>query len=309
MDNLDTAIGFAMVMFFLATVVKLISTWIERRRQFYCDMIEEFHQDAIGTLVRLSKHYSREVPTQLFDDLISELNGPTGPEPNDDAGKITERTEISIDEVMRRIETSPLGKEINRMFGTDASLVMSDFKAAFTKADANATKLFRKHKRIRNSLIGLVVALMFNIDAFNLLHLLSADDEYRNQVLQVSVEEVEKYRAELDAKIDKDTTFSEALTAITQRDVPDTNGVGVFSLQASFPYWQGCWQRKDYDTAKRACSSQQRKERMEFTNWFAWLLGISITGLLAGIGSPFWHDVVQALVGLRGNRRPRTAGG
>lgn len=279
MVNLDIALGFATVMFFLATVVKFASGLVERRRTYYCNMIDDFLEAAQATF------QTRGLTNVDTERLRNALDG---------APSSRGRTNITIDDAI-----SLLAREIGKEFKDQAADLSEDLRRDFKIADGDATETFRRHKRIINSLLGVVIALLLNIDSLTLFQLLVNEDAYRQQVITVSIDDVEKLRTQLEDKADgEEVSLPDAIDAI--RANSEGLGRGAFVLYDEFPYWPSRLHGELTDT--------ERKARSEFQHWALWLLGILITGLMAGLGSPFWHDVIQGLSTLGAGKKTAGSG-
>lgn len=42
-----------------------------------------------------------------------------------------------------------------------------------------------------------------------------------------------------------------------------------------------------------------RRRRNDMTDWIKWVLGVTLTGILAGVGAPFWYDIVTSISRVR----------
>jgi hypothetical protein len=147
--------------------------------------------------------------------------------------------------------------------------------------------------------LGLAVAVGFNIDTLNLASELSGSAQLRRSLADTANEivETQRFNGIPVAATDADTRFAqEELKRFAS---------GVRELEASgLPLGYACMGTRKPLTdglspdALRACWTSLRN--MTGADWLLKALGLLITALAVTLGAPFWFDLLNKLVNLRG---------
>jgi hypothetical protein len=134
--------------------------------------------------------------------------------------------------------------------------------------------------------IALVLALALNIDSIRLASSYVTHDALRETVIAKMPEIVENYKQlpSADEPVEgTQTSFKKALE--------DTREQIDFLGSAGFPVG---WSHFPY--GEPGGESQPDVFQMENSGrLLAWLLGIVLTAVLAGLGAPFWYDTVLSV--------------
>jgi hypothetical protein len=148
----------------------------------------------------------------------------------------------------------------------------------------------RHRRRMQLWALGtaLVVVGALNADAFGILNQARNDPAYRQAVAAQAAglqhaDSVVKLLGDSAAAAAKDSTTADSLrakvaarrdTAVTRRDnLMLSSATGPTRLFAGYPKgWRFSWQ---------------------------WLLGMLLSAILVSLGAPFWHDVLESVLGLK----------
>jgi len=149
----------------------------------------------------------------------------------------------------------------------------------------------------------LAVALVFNIDSVNILGSFISNPMLSTAVATKAETTMSDYAARL-KKLESDQDKTVALQALQetkaelQRDLDQLNS-GIFPFGWSyFPYGQ----HPPKPWSRTAPEMQEKWSRQALRVWGGWSLGVFFTALLAGLGSPFWYDVINQITkAARGN--------
>ncbi|UII21107.1 hypothetical protein [Fulvivirga ligni] len=143
----------------------------------------------------------------------------------------------------------------------------------------------RKLKKI-TFVVGLTIAIAFNIDTIQVYQVLNRNAEVREAVLQSATAYVNNHKKDtIDAPTDTTKTVvqvSEELGKFLNKQIqPSTNMLGLG--------WN--------DETLRGCGASVSGLACIFLKLAGWF----ITALAISLGSPFWFDLLNKLISLRGS--------
>ena len=177
-------------------------------------------------------------------------------------------------------------------------------EAWYTSGMDRVAGWYKQHARRVLFLIGIIVAVGFNVDTLSIATQLSRSAELRKSLADAATQVVETKRFngvelnvnEGDVKIAQDDLkkFAAGLSAYQQQGLPV--GFACLSPAEVGPgsHIRGvaakCWQN-----ARKTAAGE----------WLVKILGWLVTGLAISLGAPFWFDLLNRLVDLRGaGKRP-----
>jgi hypothetical protein len=183
----------------------------------------------------------------------------------------------------------------------DAKNDIDNFRTAleswFEDTMKRATGWYKRHIQVLLFLIGFFIAMVFNVDTFGVIKVLSNDKEAREQLVKLAAEtQYESTAARMDS-LQKDTLFlndSERLSLLdsaykkVSQDMKNANkilGMGYYLPEGKTGF---------FDKIRFIIRTQVTKLSV-----FGWL----ITALAISLGSPFWFDLLNKIMKLRGAKR------
>jgi hypothetical protein len=163
------------------------------------------------------------------------------------------------------------------------------------------TDRYRRRMRFASLVSALAVVLALNANAFAILERAIEDPELREQVASASVRV-----ASADSVV---TVFLDSL-ALASRDTTLATRVPEFVEQLD-----SARSRRDSTLRVALTAVDVFDTGPDGRQWgrVEWWIGIALSTLLVSMGAPFWHDVLEAIFGLkiraRGNSRETSDGG
>ncbi len=166
----------------------------------------------------------------------------------------------------------------------------------FNDSMDRASGVFKRYSQTMALVIGLILALLLNIDSIDLTIYLWRDPSVR-QVLAARAAQVQTIEPGADSNPQQ--TYDELNAQLQDLNLPV--GWGIIDNDASgncvlFPKDQQSFGIPVIATRKCLSTPQPTNQ----TNLLLKLLGIVITALAARLGAPFWFDVLKRAVNLRG---------
>jgi hypothetical protein len=211
---------------------------------------------------------------------------------------------VTLEHVLRRLSEIP---EVKFMVATATKIVereMDRLARKFEEFSSAASASFKRRAQFWSSLVGILLALTFNIDAARIFQAYMADQKL-SQTMVTQLSKKEKDAREItrtyeDLKNNAPETpepspeqLEKAQAALKQAtDTLDAvSGLGVPIGYHYFPY---CLLFGD---GGEKCV--QKKEKISWIQYFLWSVSIVFSGLLIGLGAPFWFDVAKRLAAVR----------
>lgn len=194
---------------------------------------------------------------------------------------------VSRDELFTRFRASDLGEWLQDQLGWESmEMLLKDAAARFDALGRAASEQFARRSRILTVIVGFALAFSLNIDSVHLLKSYLQSPQLRQQVIESTqragpVDTVQSSSAQADGESDL-----EAARAI-RASLLQTFPVGM----EFYPYCQS-------STADVRCIL-----KTESNQWLLnirWLIGVLVTGLMIGLGAPFWVQVVNTVLRVRG---------
>lgn len=202
---------------------------------------------------------------------------------------------VTVEDLLRRLARSPAFRDaLARVEAKTLRPALEALAAGFAHLEADASALFATRARLLSNLCGIFLALAVNVDAVRLF------DHYASDPVGTA-----KTIAELAAARPSNGTQPQADAEAEQRiaaTIDELRGlaaVGVPVGATFFPYCSPPAGQAQFDP---------RCDR-DLTGWaafktaiaaqpldaFFWLLRVLVTGLLIGLGGPYWFDLAMAL--------------
>ncbi len=295
MPLLDAALAFAVTMLAVATVVTgivrfidwllprvpvLVKGWLKEwsgyRLAMFEKMMNEFLKDELKNIIKRELKLADDVATTQATDAINAI-----------------KKELTRDEVLTNIANSNL---VDKLKQTDLGArlmavpsrtqeVFDEISRRYTAVEKRYTELFRAKARIVASAVALLLAVAFNIDSVSI-----ANSYLKNPALAASIAaRSDGTLKNLDNQIAKATPKaaseeSQKLDAVVKQFQDSTSELReqLKKLETSeFPFG---WSYSPF-----------AQNKPPWTTYATWLVGLLLTGFLAGLGAPFWHDALRNL--------------
>lgn len=314
MPLLDAALAFAVTMFVLATVVtkivdlihqffefapEFLKTWFADRAKFFEQMLDDFLTKELSKITAREIKMGETVALEMGREALQEITASIadGPTP----------TNLSNPDLIDKLKQTKLGEKLLTELDVKAAPVFDEISRRYAAIEKEYTEIFRQRARLCAMIVALVLAFALNIDSINMLGSYLNDPALSAVVAAKADKAVADYEAEV-AKIQLDAAApgSEAkfrASENTLRDELDELASGTFPFGWShFPYGAmppKLWTHVDTELDVKLMHGSWKL-------WVWWLMGIFLTAGFAGLGAPFWHDVVRNMAQMASaGSRPR----
>ena len=303
MPILDAALAFALTLLVVATavtwLVRVVQWLADRRATQFQTMLHEFCSTEIGPVV---KRELDRLKVGVTDALRIEAT--KAAETISETGTVfvttaaAGRVEATTEEVLEHLKRSPLGELLLRRLGNEAQAVFVEMGRRYEVVGQRFTEIFRSHARWLATAIALVLAVGINVDSINI-----ATSYIRNENLRQGViAQMDAITAGYEARIAAlDSLDVAGMGAALDTAIQGTREQIEFLRTAGFPIgWSyfphGLWNGEP----SPAATGRNTKG-----GWLLWILGVLLTGVLAGLGAPFWFDAVTGIARIAQRARSR----
>jgi hypothetical protein len=190
------------------------------------------------------------------------------------------RIHLTTDELIEKLKRTELGTTILTTLGDKAKTVFDELAKRYEVIGEKYTAIFRKKARWIATGVALVLAIALNIDTVNVLQAYMSDQTLREAVVAKYSKAVADHEAAAKAQgtnADKQSNLEElkASVAKAQMEITGLNSAG-FPIGYSYFPWH-------------------RPNGVSLFLCLSWIVGIALTAFFAGLGSPFWFDVVRGV--------------
>ena len=179
-----------------------------------------------------------------------------------------------------------------KVFGDEADKVFDTLGKRYEAIGARFTESFRKRSQLWTTIVALVLAVVLNIDSIFILDSYIKDESLRQGIIAQMDVIVDQYTTTIATIPDDDNVTKETL----QQSVDSTKAQVALLKSSGFPigpsyFPHDCFIEDDdkTDCEKRGAGGDKT------IAWLWWILGILLTGGLAGLGAPFWYDAVRGI--------------
>jgi hypothetical protein len=292
MPILDAVLAFALTMLVVATIVTQVVNLRQRFGNWYAngldEMLKGYFASEVGTAVkRVIERLTGTSLSRSAEELVTTASKFDWRKHIWDGGSGDDRA-VSRETLMEAFQNSYLDKEFRKELGGDTKAVYKELERRYKVAEEKATDRFKRRSQKWGTCVALVLAFVFNIDSVHIAHSYIRNPALRQGVvaqMQVIAAEYEAV-AESTADSEDDLTMAalgEAIGDMRQQvDLLTTTG---------FPIG---WSRFPHAGLKDT-PTLDHENRNNTWGWVLWVVGVTLTGILAGFGSPFWFDAVTGI--------------
>jgi hypothetical protein len=255
---------------------------------------------------------------------------------------------VSTEELIEALKQSEVGTELLAQFHDNAETVFQEIGARWDRVGTGVSAQYRITSGRLATLVALLLAVMMNIDSWFIVDRYLNDRQLTAAVIAqmddiqasadsafLTIARTDRLLAALAAASASEATVAgDSTLAIASAQTIDSiaaidwdqlaaglaaTSEGVKALEESgLPLGSGYFPTSCYSVARQAglgqwasLTSVGRPTCIDpyGRSLWKWLLGIALTGLLAGLGAPFWYDVVSGISRVtrvaRGSQNPR----
>lgn len=307
MPMLDAVLAFALTMLAVASLVSAIVSKIgasaNYRKETFGKQLAAFYEVHVKQVVdeklKLAEGEADKGANRAVADLMAQMN-------------VGATVELSTRDLLTRLAGTGLGSQLTAKVGDELGELEKKLGAGWEQIGQEFSAQFRQRARLFSYLIGIVAAIALNIDSIYIMETYLTDDEALAEALGQQDAMLTQYAAFLDVQATGDTAVARAREDIAsiKADIDALTGAGLPLGWDHWP-WNGCGGTDDAPLPR--CGAVEGDSAPSTGDaWALWLLGVLLTGCLAGLGAPFWYDLVTGLNHIaqtrRGSHQRNTAG-
>lgn len=309
MPLLDAALAFALTMLVVATVVTQIVSFIHkstklRSKQFHKLLSEFFNDEVMPVIEREVGKYEVKVDEAVASELAQRGKELTKTDLFTEK-ELTELLQATSGEVTDRIAKSVFGQKLKERLGAEADVIITQLGKRYEVVSEKFRDSFREHSRAWATAVALVLALVINIDSIRIANSYIGNATLTQSVIAQQDAFVDGYTTlttSLDAEGDKDSISPDELEQAFNKSRQEVDRLS----SAGFPIGWTYFPHSGIDKA----DSNEFQRQNNTSGWLMWGLGVLLTGVLTGLGAPFWYDAVTGIARftarVRGGQAPVT---
>ncbi|MEQ8355702.1 MAG: hypothetical protein RH942_09210 [Kiloniellaceae bacterium] len=211
-------------------------------------------------------------------------------------------TEVSLEHVLRRLLESDAATTLLQQAEQDLKDQLQALGNKFDEYSAALAANFKRSTQMWSIFVGIGLALVTNFDGPRLLQSYLQDPELRKSVIEnlPSAPDTEAPGAAGQGNVD--SYVADLKTSLA--------GIGDLALPIGLEYFPHCHlpltaagTRGTVDPLCRADAGWETLPAL-----LTWLMKVIVTGMLVGLGAPFWYDVARRLAAVRSAFGGRPAG-
>ncbi|MGL1956248.1 MAG: hypothetical protein OCD00_02870 [Colwellia sp.] len=275
MKELETAFALAISMLIFSTLVSMIVEVIFRilrtKGKNLTFMLNIIYEQEVRKRIKpfLNNNENIETPEKLSTHLES-MNGGS-------------HTLTSI-EFIRRLAETNIGQQLAEHAKGNIDQIVHQLVTRYDSYGAAASERFRSKSKIITTIVSICLALALNINAIELIKTFQQNQTLTESMINnadlvtqhysTTVEKIAKNKKD---NGDKNTSPEELSASITELKNAITN-VKELGLPIGW---------------KNPHPFSPPKDKMKWLDIFFWFISTIATGILIGLGAPFWFDLVK----------------
>ncbi len=310
MELLDSILAFALIMAALASVVTLIMELFHRvlrlRAKGMKHLFEQFYQDVLSKELATAKGKEQTIINAvLYSPVRDKLIAESRFLPKPIVEFLTSHTEVNTDELLTRLDQAGALDDVRKKTRSEFRKALEIIEAKYDDYNAAATDYFKRRAQFFSLLVGIVLAFAVNIDGMRILDSLMTNSQMRASIisqqpgLEKSFQETQKTLARLR---DSDGTVAQPdkqkladldanMSAISQK----LDQFGSLGVPIGWRYPAGPFMAHNSGGFLKTIGNLLNSIGQDPAGFLIWMFKVFITGLLIGLGAPFWFDVARKL--------------
>ena len=296
MPYLDAALAFALTMLAVASlvaqVVQRIRNTTKLRREGLQEMLKEYFSTELKPVVDRELNRLKTIAGDKVSATLKETLEKFNAGPLLEKIKAEGHADMSTEEILERLKRSDLGQDLLTKLGDKAQAVFDEMGKRYDVIGKKASESFRVASKKWTIFVAIAVALILNVDSIYIANTYINNEQSRQVIIAQNEAFIEDYNT-----LSKTLAEEEAQETFTREELEQAfheSRDQIESVQnAGFPIGWSYFPHS-YFQGERG-SSTDFQERNTAVGWFSWVLGIILTVVLAGMGGPFWYDVVSGV--------------
>ena len=251
----------------------------------------------------LDKNIQTESADKQFSKHILRLNG--------------QNHLLSKVQFVERLATSPMGKVIAAHAKNDVEILIGDIARRYDEYGKAASFQFKQRAEQANMVIAVIIALLLNVNVITLgksyldNRALTSSLIAKTEVILTSAQ-IQQERLEQAIHTESDMTaealsqslagIDKQLSATRELNLPigwSREAVSYFEVGAARLFCLPPWLAAELNNQFTLCETWAGQFGFYVFAFISWLLTTVVTGLLIGLGGPFWFDMVKRIMVIR----------
>lgn len=297
---------FLLISLFVSWIIDIYASRLNRKGRFLEKMLIKllgednmanwtsrlYRHPIIESLSYKNNRLTSLIPAELFSQVIADLVIENGRNYSISQNKNTNKIEFKeespngfmndIKTGLEQMDESDFKRNIRLFFEkseNDSDKFLKSIESWFNEYMVRVNYTYKRLLKTPLCILGIVVAISFNIDAIRITTELWTDTQLTSNISMAASEFVEQNSNLEDLTLSKEF-FEEYKNSLI---LP----VG-WKYESNF--------RKD---------SPDEKPKA-FNYWLLKIVGFVLTGMIASFGAPFWYDALQKIVGLKKSMKIKT---
>jgi len=281
MHELQVALALAVSMLIASTLVTMVVEIIYRVlhvRNFGLKfMLETFYQNAVKQ--RFHHLLDRKGATSLEDEsaFVGKMTALMG-------GSHT----LSTIEFVRRLADTQIGKNLARRVESEIDALIDDLTERYEDYGRRANLLFRRWSQVVTVVLSVIMALALNINVVTLIRTFYENEPLARTIAGHAEQAMAAYQVQADllktaqSNVDSTPIDVDAEMAALKQRVQELKKAAEEAKSLGLPVG---WSKDKFFNA----------DDIKPLDWGMWFLTTLLTGLLIGLGGPFWFDIIKKL--------------
>ena len=290
MPILDALLAFSLTMLIVASAVNVVLTLLIKVSSFRSKqlslMLKDYYDNHLEhVLNRELKRLSHKVDEKVSAG-IKELASQHDLSHILPVDELKSFSSLSTEELLERLKRTELGHGLLEKLGDDAEGVLAELGRSYEQVGKRFTLSFRNNSQKWGTGVAFVIALAFNINSIHLIDAYMNNSGTRNNIVAEMGSIILNKNIEVE-KVGEQVSQEELIRAIDLTS--DQLSVLIDSgFPIGFEYFPYCY-KKTGGVTTYGCNNSSP------VDWLLWFVGIILTGFLAGLGAPFWYDLITSI--------------
>lgn len=280
MNALQIALALAVSMLIFSTlatmVLEIIYKVFRLRQAGLKRMLEAFYKTEVKQRIQvmLARHGASGEDMPEFLEKVTSMTG----------GSHT----LSTIEFIRRLAETEIGRRLAQRADSEVDALIDDITERYEDYGRRASQLFRRHSQIGTVVVSVIIAMCLNINVVTLFRTFQTNQELTQAVAGQAEQVMATYQVQF-----------ELLKATAQIDELEKTAIDtdINGLKQSVQKFTKTVEKAEKLGLPIGWTDDQffNLDDIEKMGLFVWLLTTIFTGLLIGLGGPFWFDMVKRL--------------
>jgi len=280
MHALQVALALAVSMLIASTLVTMVVEIIYR----------VLHVRNFGLYYMLDTFYHNALKNRLRN-----LLPPGGTAVEDETAFVKKMTALmggshtlSTIEFIRRLADTQIGRNLARRADSEIDALIDDLTERYEDFGRRANLLFRRWSQVVNVVLSVIMALVLNINVVILIRTFYENEPLARTIAGQAEQAMTVYQVQADllkeaqGKVDSiPMDVDSEMTKLKQR-IQELNKAAEEAKSLGLPVG---WSKDKFFNA----------DDIKPLDWGMWFLTTLLTGLLIGLGGPFWFDILKKL--------------